>query len=124
MIRITCDMCGSVKRGKGWIIGYDLQYDTRRAVGRSLSFFDRWDNSRVLERGAVHFCSPECKEEYVDSNTVSVATKPRKVRARRTGVITAVSKLRKASAGTKKPTKVDARQKHKVAARKKRRRAA
>jgi len=85
MIRITCDACGTVKR-RGqpeWIIGYDLQYDTPRATGRSLSFFDHWDDARVLERGAVHFCSPECKEAYIASNTVAIKAPKKKVSDRR-----------------------------------------
>lgn len=101
MIRITCDVCGAIKRGRQseWIIGYDLQYDTPRAVGRSISFFPRWDDSRVLEHGAVHFCSPECKEQYVAGNTLTVA-KPRKVAARR-----------KQNVATRKKPKVAARKK-------------
>lgn len=97
MIRITCDTCGAVRRAKGpeWTIGYDLQYDTPRAVGRSLSFFDRWDDSRVLERGAVHFCSPECKEQYIAANTTTVTRKPRKVSGRKKQKVAARKKHRK-----------------------------
>ena len=119
MIRITCDTCGAVKRGKGqeWIIGYDLQYNTPRAVGRTLSFFDRWNDSRVLERGAVHFCSPECKEQYIAANTVMVAKKPRKLPARKaSNTVTVAAKTRKISAGAKKRAKVSVREKRRKSA--------
>jgi hypothetical protein len=84
MIKITCDTCGTVKSAgqPEWIIGYDLQFDTPRAVGRSLSFYEHWDNSRILERGAVHFCSPECKEAYVASNTLATKAPKKKISAR------------------------------------------
>ena len=85
MIKITCDTCAKVKTPKQphWIIGYDLQYDNPRAVGRSLSFFEHWDDSRILERGAVHFCSPECKEAYIASSTLATKAPKKKISARR-----------------------------------------
>jgi len=84
MIRITCDTCGKVKHGgqPQWIMGYDLQFSNTRAVGRSLSFFDHWEDSRVLERGAVHFCSPDCKEAYIAANTLATKAPKKKISAR------------------------------------------
>jgi hypothetical protein len=85
MIRITCDTCGKVKHGgqPQWIMGYDLQFSNTRAVGRSLSFFDRWEDSRLFERGAVHLCSLECKYSYTASSTLGTKTSGRKIAARR-----------------------------------------
>jgi hypothetical protein len=61
MIRVICDTCGVVRnpRQQEWILGYDLRVDTPQTVSRSISFFDRWDDSRILQRGAIHFCSLE-----------------------------------------------------------------
>ncbi len=72
MVKITCDVCGKVKPAlnkriapNGWILGYDLEVENSNALQRSLRFLNRWDNARALELGAIHLCSPECKDEYV-----------------------------------------------------------
>ena len=69
MVSITCDGCGDVKpeskTGPEWILGYDLQVEAPNAVQRSIRFLDRWDDRRVLELGAIHFCSYECRDKYV-----------------------------------------------------------
>lgn len=89
MIKIICDTCGAVKDRPSrnneaatqssqpeWILGYDLQSSTPRAVSRSMSFFDHWEPARVLERGAIHFCSIECKDAYVASNSLVKTKRP------------------------------------------------
>jgi len=79
-----CDTCGIVRspRQQDWILGYDLMLDTPQTVSRSISFFDTWNDSRILQRGAIHFCSPECKEAYVAANSVNKKM-PARSRARR-----------------------------------------
>ncbi len=69
MIAITCDNCGAERPerlpvGEEWILGYDIEIESANAVQRSLRFLDRWDDRRVLEFGAIHICSEECKAEY------------------------------------------------------------
>ena len=70
MITITCDNCGAVKdqslRAPEWILGYDLETSSRNAVSHSVRFLDRWDNARVLELGAIHLCSLDCRDEYLN----------------------------------------------------------
>ena len=85
MIRITCDTCGIVRnsRQQRWILGYDLRVDTLQTVSRSISFFDEWDDSRILQRGAIHFCSAKCKEDYVAANSMLRKTHARKTQRRR-----------------------------------------
>jgi len=68
MVTISCDGCGEEKpEGKTteWILGYDLQVEAPNAVQRSIRFLDRWDDRRVLELGAIHLCSQECRDKYV-----------------------------------------------------------
>lgn len=72
MVEITCDVCDkkrpqSEKRlGKdSWILGYDIEMEKANALQRSLRFLDRWDDSRVLELGAIHLCSEKCKDDYI-----------------------------------------------------------
>jgi hypothetical protein len=85
MIRITCDTCGIVKspRQQDWILGYDLGLDTPQTVSRSISFFDRWDDSQVLQRGAIHFCSFECKQAYLAADSTNKKTRRNKMQRKR-----------------------------------------
>lgn len=70
MVEITCDNCDALMPevmdpDAEWILGYDLQLESPNAVQRSIRFLDHWDNRRVLEVGAIHLCSIECRDEYV-----------------------------------------------------------
>lgn len=70
MIKITCDNCGSVRpevvpSNEEWVLGYDVEIEARNAVQRSIRFLDHWDSRRVMEVGAIHLCSLECRDEYV-----------------------------------------------------------
>jgi hypothetical protein len=74
MVEISCDSCGKVKplvksaRENGeWVLGYDLEMQSPNALQRSMRFLERWDDRRVMELGAIHFCSEDCKEKYIDS---------------------------------------------------------
>jgi hypothetical protein len=72
MVVITCDICKAKKAndlipgGEEWILGTDLEVETTRTLRRQLTFFDRWDDRRVLELGAIHLCSEECRLKYID----------------------------------------------------------
>ena len=76
MVEIKCDNCDAVKHPNDetrnsdpeWILGWDLISESTNAVQRSIRFLDRWDNRRVAEFGAIHFCCPECREEYITAN--------------------------------------------------------
>jgi hypothetical protein len=71
MVTIKCDSCGAIKPASGvkpygdWILGYDLEIESPWRLQRSVRFLDKWDDRRVLELGAIHFCSEACKEEYI-----------------------------------------------------------
>jgi hypothetical protein len=72
MVEIHCDNCDNVKKpnietrtGTEWILGWDLISESPSAVQHSIRFLDHWDDRRVAEFGAVHFCSLECRDEYV-----------------------------------------------------------
>ncbi len=38
-------------------LGYDVEMQSPNALQRSMRFLDHWDDRRVLELGAIHFCS-------------------------------------------------------------------
>ncbi len=70
MVQIICDTCGDtmpdpMPSGFEWIMGYDLQIESVNALQRSVRFLEHWDNRRILEVGAIHFCSLECRNNYV-----------------------------------------------------------
>lgn len=69
MVTITCDNCGAKKsedrRSAPWILGYDIESESPNAVSHSVRFLDRWDDTRILELGAIHLCSLECREKYL-----------------------------------------------------------
>jgi hypothetical protein len=74
MIEISCDSCGNVKplvesanRDGEWVLGYDLEVQSPNALQRSMRFLERWDNRRVMELGAIHFCSVACKDKYINA---------------------------------------------------------
>jgi hypothetical protein len=79
MITITCDTCGAESRPNTekrssktpWIQGYDLITETPRMMQHSVRMLDRWDDRRVAEYGAVHFCCAACKDKYLAKNKVA-----------------------------------------------------
>lgn len=72
MVKISCDVCGKTKPAAdkrigndSWLLGYDIEMENANALQRSLRFLSRWDDTRVLELGAIHLCSEKCKDEYI-----------------------------------------------------------
>jgi hypothetical protein len=72
MVEITCDVCDKKRPDPGkrlgndsWILGYDIEMEKANSLQRSLRFLDRWDDSRLLELGAIHLCSEKCKDDYI-----------------------------------------------------------
>ncbi len=73
MVQVTCDVCRTKKDinripsgADTWILGFDLEIETKNSLRRALTFLDRWDDRRVLELGAIHLCCEECREMYID----------------------------------------------------------
>jgi hypothetical protein len=69
MVTIQCDVCGKQRTGdavEGWILGFDIPAASA-PMRRSLKFLERWEERRVLDPGAVHFCCADCKDTYVEN---------------------------------------------------------
>ena len=69
MVHLTCDTCGDtmpdpMPAGTEWVLGFDLQIETPNALHNSVRFLSHWDDRRVLEAGAIHLCSLECRDNY------------------------------------------------------------
>ena len=76
MVTITCDNCGAEKPERlpantEWILGYDLETETPNSVQRSIRLLDRWDDRRVLEFGAIHLCSIQCRDGYLKKQSAA-----------------------------------------------------
>jgi len=78
MVKIICDACGAVRHpnteraiagGSGWIQGYDIETHSASGISRSIRFQDHFDDRRVTEMGAIHFCCTECRDDYVAGKT-------------------------------------------------------
>lgn len=80
MVKIICDNCGVEKPERlppkiEWILGYDLETETPKSVQRSIRLLDHWDDRRVLELGAIHLCSLECRDEYMKQSAARMSAK-------------------------------------------------
>jgi putative heme degradation protein len=73
MVRISCDVCGTVKSAADgeWILGYDLQVKTKAGLRRSVQFLDHWYDYRALEFGTIHLCSKTCMNKYLEASRVA-----------------------------------------------------
>jgi len=68
-----CRCCGRRQEREdeeGWLLGLEKLHEDDGGLGpfglqKTFVFLDGWDASRARERDAVHFCSAECKEEYL-----------------------------------------------------------
>ena len=69
MVTITCDVCGKQRTSAasdGWFLGFDVP-TASAPMSRSIRFMSRWEERRVLDPGAVHFCCEECRTTYVEN---------------------------------------------------------
>ena len=78
MVELICDSCKKTRRPNGekrngheWILGWDLVSESAHGVQRSIRLLDRWDDRRMAEFGAVHFCSEDCKDKYINRNRLA-----------------------------------------------------
>jgi hypothetical protein len=78
MLRYECDSCHLLKEsGEEWILGLAAENIGAVSARREIAFEPEWDDGTATHPLAVHFCSVECKDNYIKSlfgNTVAVAT--------------------------------------------------
>jgi hypothetical protein len=66
MLQYVCDNCGAVKgEGETWILGYAADRLGVRAARREVTFSPAWDENRAVQWFAIHLCSEECKDTYL-----------------------------------------------------------
>jgi len=67
MLQYVCDNCGAVKgEPEEWVLGFAAERLGISEARREITIAPRWDENRAVQWFAVHFCSIECKDEYID----------------------------------------------------------
>jgi hypothetical protein len=106
MLQFSCDYCGTLKKPREtWINGVAAENVGTQAARREVVIDPAWRRERSLLPLAVHFCSVECKDNYlselfnrpaslleIESADVEPATGQRIVRARKKPVPGAAQK--------------------------------
>lgn len=68
MIRFQCDSCGRLKEeGEPWILGFAAENIGAVSARREISIASSWDRPRAVQILAVHFCSDECRVDYMNA---------------------------------------------------------
>ena len=66
MVRFECDGCGALKKnGEIWTLGFAAENIGVTAARREITIASHWDDRNAREWLAVHFCSDECREDYM-----------------------------------------------------------
>jgi len=65
MIRYQCEVCDRLKGTDGWIFGFAAERVGITEARREITVIPKWDEMRARAELAVHFCSEECKQEYM-----------------------------------------------------------
>jgi len=66
MIEYLCDTCSAVKQpDEVWIVGQAAEAVGVTSARREVSIQSTWTRATAVHPLAVHFCSVECKDEYM-----------------------------------------------------------
>jgi hypothetical protein len=66
MIEFVCDNCSSVKQpDEAWIAGLAAEAVGAVSARREVTIQSAWNRTTALHPLAVHFCSVQCKDEYM-----------------------------------------------------------
>jgi hypothetical protein len=67
MIQFVCDTCGAIKQAcEAWIVGHASETVGAVSARREVAIESIWNRTTTLHPLAVHFCSVQCKDEYMD----------------------------------------------------------
>jgi hypothetical protein len=68
MIRFQCESCRRLKEpDEVWILGFAAQNIGVTSARREIEIASAWERSRAVEPFAVHFCSDQCRAEYLQA---------------------------------------------------------
>jgi hypothetical protein len=67
MIQFVCDTCSALKQtDEAWIVGLAAEAIGAVSARREVNIQSTWTHQAALHPLAVHFCSTQCKDEYLD----------------------------------------------------------
>lgn len=67
MLQFVCDLCGNGKQpDETWINGVAAENVGTQAARREVVIDPAWRRERAVLPLAVHFCSVECKDNYLE----------------------------------------------------------
>lgn len=110
MIQFVCDSCRRVKaHNEIWILGLAAEALGITAARREVNILSAWDRENAVHPFAVHFCSEECKNRYMEQ----LFGEPEEVEEIEEMVAVAAPKTKRVT--TARTTKVSARRKKRAA---------
>ena len=66
MIQYVCETCSAVKSPQElWVLGLAAETVGVTSARREVTIQSEWDSATAVHPLAVHFCSIECKDEYM-----------------------------------------------------------
>jgi hypothetical protein len=66
MIQYVCDSCGAVKEASdNWVLGLAAEALGAASARREVTILSTWDRPNAVYPLAVHFCSLDCKDDYM-----------------------------------------------------------
>jgi hypothetical protein len=66
MIQFVCDSCAAIREPfEVWIVGLAAESVEVTAARREVTIQSAWDRPTAIHPLAVHFCSVECKDNYM-----------------------------------------------------------
>jgi len=66
MIQYVCDTCSAAKGPEEvWLVGLAADTVGATSARREVTIQSEWDRTTAVHPLAVHFCSTECKDEYM-----------------------------------------------------------
>jgi hypothetical protein len=105
MIVFVCDTCSATKEPEDtWIVGLAAEAVGALSARREVNIQSRWTREAALHPLAVHFCSIQCKDEYmarlfgtepVEEAVVVESTRPAEVVVERDVPASVVRKTRR-----------------------------
>lgn len=111
MLQFVCDTCSAVRQDdEPWIVGLAAEAIGVTSARRELTVLPAWDRVRAVDSLAVHFCSIQCKDTYMErlfgpeavgdeivvERTIPAATtKTRRTKATKQKVITEIARRRR-----------------------------
>lgn len=108
MVRFECDNCHRLKNfDEAWILGFAAEMIGAVSARREITIASTWDEERALDRLAVHFCSDECRAEYMQAifgDDSAPVIRELEIVPERTKVVTKIPAARTTTTSRKKST--------------------